>query len=87
MWDFYFNPVIKLTSNVSKFVVERAKISYGVNLLPTDHPLSISAGIAFQLSSGLEYDVHITIDKCNITNNIAQYAAHLFVSILSCCSF
>ena len=87
VWVSYFSPpVIKITSNVSKFVVERTKISYGVNLIPTSISLSVSAGIAFHFNPGLEYDVHITIDKCNITNNIARYAAHLFVNILSRCS-
>ena len=87
IWVFYFSPpVIKITSNVSEFVVERTKISYGVNLTPTSISLSVSAGIAFHFNLGLEYDVHITLDKCNITNNIARYAAHLFVNILSRCS-
>ena len=87
IWVFYFSPpVIKITSNISKFVVERTKISYGVNLIPTSYSFSISAGIAFNINPGLEYDVHITIDKCSITNNIAPYAAHLFVNILSHCS-
>ena len=54
-----------------------------MNLIPTDGSVSRSAGIAFYFSPGLEYDVHITIDKCNITNNIAPYAAHLFAIILS----
>ena len=86
VWVFYSNPVFKITSNVSKFVVEKTKISYGVNLIPTDDSVSMSAGIAFHFNPGLEYDVRITIDKCNITNNIARYAAHLFVNILSHCS-
>ena len=34
VWVLYVNPVIKITSNVSKFVVKRTKISYGVNLIP-----------------------------------------------------
>ena len=83
VWVSYFNPVIKVPSNVSNFVVERTKVSYGVNLLPKDDTISMSAGIAFYFSPGLEYDVHITIDKCCVTNNIARYAAHLFVGILS----
>ena len=87
VWVFYFNPVFKITSNVSKFVVKRTKISYGVNLIPNSpDSVSRSAGIAFHVSPGLEYDVHITIDKCNITNNIARYAAHLFVNSLGRCS-
>ena len=45
---FYFNPVIKITSNVSKFVVEN---TYGVNLIPTSDSFSMSAGIAFHLNS------------------------------------
>ena len=86
VWIFYFNPVIKIISNISSFVVKRTKISYGVNLIPNEDTRLMSAGIAFQFSQGLEYDVHITIDKCNITNNIAPYAAHLFVNIRSRCS-
>ena len=83
VWVFYVNPAIKVSSNVSKFVVERTKISYGVNLTPMDHIFPMNAGISFYINPGLEYDVHITIGKCNITNNIAQYAAHLFVNIRS----
>ena len=44
---FYFNPVIKITSNVSKFVVEN---TYGVNLIPTSDSFSMSAGIAFHFN-------------------------------------
>ena len=61
VWVFYVNPAIKIFSNVSKFVVERTKISYGVNLTPMDHPFPMNAGIAFYINPGLEYDVHITI--------------------------
>ena len=86
VWVFYFNPVIKITSNVSKFVVKRTKISYGVNLVPNEDSRLMSAGIAFQFSPGLEYDVHITIDKCYVTNNIAPYAAHIFAIIFNRCS-
>ena len=85
VWVSYF-PVIKVPSNVSNFVVERTKVSYGVNLLPKDDSISMSAGIAFQFSPGLECDVHITIDKCYFTGNIAWYATHLFVGIMRHCS-
>ena len=81
VWILYVNPVFKISSNVSKFVVRRTKISYGVNLTP-----SMGAGIAFHVSPGLEYDVHITIDKCYVSKNIAQYAAHLYAIIYSSCS-
>ena len=87
VWVFYFNSFMKVNSNVSKFVVKRTKISYGVNLTPKTDTFSMGAGIAFHVSPGLEYDVRITIDKCNITNNIAKYAAHLLVNIPSRCSF
>ena len=86
LWVFFMNPLIKVASNVSNFVIERTKISYSVNLLPKVSPFSMNAGIAFEFSPGLQYDVHITIDKCNITNIIAQSAAHLLVNILSRCS-
>ena len=80
----------KVASNVSNFVIERTKISHGLNLIPKDSIISslfsMSAGTAFQLSPGLEYVVHITIDKCYLTHNIAPYAAHLFVGIKSHCS-
>ena len=83
VWVFFFNLFIKVASNVSNFVVERTKISNGVNLIPNEDARLMSAGIAFQFSPGLEYDVHITIDKCYFTNNIAPCAAHLFANILS----
>ena len=86
VWIFYVNPVFKISSNVSKFVVKRTKISYGVNLTPKTYTFSMGAGIAFHISPGLEYDVHITIDKCYVTNNIALYAAHLFAIIFNRCS-
>ena len=86
VWVIFFNPVIKVPSNVSNFLVERTKVSYGVNLLPKDDTISMSAGIAFYSSPGLEYVVHITIDKCYVTHNIARYAAHLFVGITRHCS-
>ena len=86
VWIFYFNPVLKIISNVSNFVVKRTKISYRVNLIPNEDTRLMSAGIAFQFSPGLEYDVHVTIDKCYVTNNIALYAAHFFAIILSHCS-
>ena len=41
---------------------------------------------SFHFNPELEYDIRITIDKCNITNSIAQYAVHLFVNIPSHCS-
>ena len=75
--------MIKVPSNVSNFVVERTKVSYGVNLLPKDDSISMSAGIAFFFAPGLEYDVHTTIDKCYFTGNIARYAAHLLFGIMS----
>ena len=83
VWVFYLTSV---NSNVSNFLVKRTKISCGVNLVPNEDARLMSAGIAFQFSPGLEYDVHITIDKCYVTNNIAPYAAHLFVQIFSRCS-
>ena len=86
MWVTYLNPSIKVASNVYNFVIERTKISHGINLIPKDSSFSMSAGIAFHFSPGLEYDVHITIDKCYLTYNIATYAAHLFLRILSSCS-
>ena len=86
VWVFFYNPLIKCASNVSNFVIERTKISHGINLIPKGSLFSISAGIAFQFSPGLEYVVHITIDKCYLTHNTAPYAAHLYVSIMSHCS-
>ena len=84
VWVNFFNPLIKVASNVSKFVIERTKISHGINLIPKFSSFSMSAGIAFYFN--LEYVVHITIDECYVTHNIAPYAAHLFVGILSSCS-
>ena len=78
VWVIFFDSLIKCASNVSNFVIERTKISHGVNLIPKFSSFSLSAGIAFQLSPGLEYVVHITIDKCHVTHNIAPYAAHLY---------
>ena len=86
VWVIFFDSLIKCASNVSNFVMERTKISHGVNLIPKESSFSMSAGIAFHFSPGLEYGVHITIDKCYVTNNIALYAAHLYVSIKSHCS-
>ena len=86
MWVIFFNPLIKFASNVSNFVIERTKISHGINLIPKFSLSSMSAGIAFHLNPALEYDVHITIDKCYVTHNIAPYAAHFFLRILSSCS-
>ena len=86
VWVIFFNPLINVASNVSNFVIERTKISHGVNLIPKVSSFSMSAGIAFHLNPALEYDVHITIDKCYLTNNIAPYAAHLSLGILSSCS-
>ena len=82
VWVFHLT-LFMANSNVSNFLVKRTKISCGVNLVPNEDARLMGAGIAFQSSPGLEYDVHITIDKCNITNNIAPYAAHLFVQIFS----
>ena len=86
VWVFFHNPLIKCASNVSNFVIERTKISHGINLIPKGSLFSISAGIAFQFSPRLEYVVHITIDKCYVTHNIAPYAAHLYVDIRRHCS-
>ena len=82
VWDFHLT-LFMANSNVSNLLVKRTKISSGVNLVPNEDARLMGARIAFQSSPGLEYDVHITIDKCNITNNIAPYAAHLFVQIFS----
>ena len=73
VWVNFFNPLIKVASNVSKFVIERTKISHGINLIPKFSSFSMSAGIAFYFN--LEYVVHITIDECYVTHNIAPYAA------------
>ena len=86
VWVIFFNPLVKVASNVSNFVIERTNISYGINLIPKFSSFSMSAGIAFHFSPSSEYDVRITIDKCYVTNNIAPYAAHLFLGILSSCS-
>ena len=86
VWILYVSPVFEIISNVSKFVVKRTKISYGVNLVPKPDTFSMGAGIAFQFSPGLEYDVLITIYKCYVSKNIAPYAAHLFAVIYSSCS-
>ena len=87
VWILYVSPAFEIISNVSKFVIKRTKISYGVNLMPTDaSSISRSGGIAFHFNPELEYDVCITIDKCYVTNNISPCAAHLFVNILSRCS-
>ena len=82
VWVFHLT-LFMANSNVSNLLVKRTKISSGVNLVPNEDARLMGAGIALQSSPGLEYDVHITIDKCNITNNIAPYAAHLFVQIFS----
>ena len=57
-----------------------------MNLTPKGDSFSMGAGIALHVSSGLEYDVHITIDKSYVSKNIAPYAAHLFAVIYSSCS-
>ena len=85
VWILFHNPWAKFASNISNVTVERTKISYGVNLRHA-YKVSRVAGIAFQLHPGLEYDVHITIDKCNIMNNIQPYAAHFYLGIFSSCS-
>ena len=86
VWVIFFNPLMKVASNISNFVVERTKITCGVNLIPNVSPFSMGVGVAFHVSPGLEYDVHITIDKCYLSKNIAPYAAHLFAIIFSRCS-
>ena len=86
VWVIFFNPLIKVASNVSNLAIERTKISHGINLIPKASLFSMSAGIAFHFNHSLEYDVHITIDQCYVTNNVALYAAHLFLGIYSSCS-
>ena len=86
VWVNFFNPLIKIASNVSNFVIERTKISHGINLIPKFSSFSMSAGIAFYFKLNLEYVVYITIDECYVTHNIAPYAAHLFFGTLSSCS-
>ena len=86
VWVIFFDSLIKCASNVSNFVIERTKISHGINLIPKFSFSSMSAGIAFHLNPALEYDVHITIDECYLTHNIAPYAANFFLRILSSCS-
>ena len=81
----FLTPSIKVASNISNFVVERTKILYGVKLMPKDS-LLMSAGVAFALNPGLEYDVHITIDKCYVMFNIQPRAAHLYFRIYSSCT-
>ena len=46
----------------------------------------MGAGVTFNLTSGLEYDVHITIDKRCVVNNVQPHATHLYLGIFSSCT-
>ena len=59
----------QLACNISNLIVERTNISYGINVRPSHNHL-IGTGIAFYLTSGLEYDVQITIIKCHFMSNV-----------------
>ena len=61
-------------------------ISYGVKLRPKASSFSMGAGVTFNLTSGLEYDVHITVDKCCVVNNVQPRATHLYLGIFSSCT-
>ena len=87
VWIMFFRSLMKVPSNFSNFIVERTKISYGVNLTPKEGSfMSSGSGIVILISSPLEYDVQIAIAKCSFMNNIAPYAAHLHLKIYSSCS-
>ena len=86
MWVMFFNPLMKVASNISKFIVERTKIFYGVNLKPTDSRFSGGAGALVHLTPSLKYDVKITIAKCHFMNNINEVAAHLYLQLFSSCT-
>ena len=86
MWVTFFNPLIIVASNISKFIVERTKIFYGVNLKPTDSQFSGGAGALVHLTPSLKYDVKITIAKCHFMNNICEAAAHLYLQLFSSCT-
>ena len=86
VWVVFVNSQVNVGSNISTFAIERTKISYGVNLSPNIDSIFLGAGVVFHLNSGLRYDLHITLDKCTFRNNIAPYAAHLYLGIFSSCS-
>ena len=82
----FFNPLIKVASNISKFIVERTKIFYGVNLKPNDNRFSGGAGALVYLTPSLKYNVEITVAKCHFMNNINEVVAHLHLGLFSNCS-
>jgi len=47
------NSQVIVGSNISTFVVERTKISYGMNLSPNVYSVFLGAGVVFHLNSGL----------------------------------
>ena len=85
MWVMFFNPLMKVASNISQFIVERTKIFYGVNLNPNDR-FSAGAGALVHLDLNSKYDVEITIAKCHFMNNINEVAAHLHLQLFGNCS-
>ena len=84
MWVMFLNPSIEVASNISKFIVERTKIFYGVNLKPNQ--FSAGAGALVHLDLNSKYDVEITIAKCHFMNNICEVAAHLYLRLFNNCS-
>ena len=86
VWVLFLNPVIKDASNIPNLIIERTKISYGVNLRQTTVCLSSSAGLVVHIHPGLEDDIQITITKCYFINNIGKKIAHLYLGIHSSCS-
>ena len=73
VWVVFVNSQVNVSSNISTFVVERTKISYGMNLSPNIDSIFLGAGVVFHLNSGLRYGLHITLSKCYFMNNIAPY--------------
>ena len=47
VWVIFFNPLMKVASNISNIVVERTKIACGVNLIPNVSPFSMGARDCF----------------------------------------
>ena len=87
MWILFYDPLIKVASNISNFTVKRTKMSYGMSLQPNiNRPLSSGVFIEIHLKLWFGYDVQISITECNFTNNIATVAAHLHMKLLSNCS-